>query len=118
MEMQNKKHLILIVDDDPDALKLLKEFLKLSGFDTITCINVKKAISVLEERYLDISLILLDVMMPGMSSMEVLRQLKAEERYNHIKVIFLTEGPQNGYGYIRKPFSLKDLLKSVQDTLK
>ena len=73
--------------------------------------------SVLEERYLDISLILLDVTMPGRSSMDVLHQIKAEERYNHIKVILITEGTQKGYGYIRKPLSLKDLLKSVQHML-
>ncbi|MBY8990160.1 MAG: response regulator [Candidatus Lokiarchaeota archaeon] len=125
---QNKRHLILIVDDEPDILNLTEKFLKLDpNFDTITSANAKEAMSVLEERYHDISLILLDVMMPGRSGMDVLRQIKAEERYNHIKVILFTvksfnEDIQKGNalgadGYIIKPFSGKDLLKFVQDKL-
>ena len=125
---QNKRHLILIVDDEPDILNLTEKFLKLDpNFDTITCANAKEAMSVLEERYQEISLILLDVMMPGRSGMDVLRQIKAEKRYNHIKVILFTvksfnEDIQKGNalgadGYIIKPFSGKDLLKFVQDKL-
>ena len=125
---QNKRRLIMVVDDEPDILNLTEKFLKLDpNFDTITCANAKEAMNVIEERYQDISLILLDVMMPGRSGMDVLRQIKAEERYNHIKVILFTvksfnEDIQKGNalgadGYIVKPFSGKDLLKYVQDKL-
>ena len=130
-ENENPRHskspLILIVDDEPDILNLTEKFLKLGDFDTITCANAKEAMSVLEERYHDISLILLDVMMPGRSGMDVLRQIKAEERFNHILVVLFTvksfnEDIQKGHalgadGYIVKPFSGKDLLKYVQDML-
>ena len=125
---QDKRHRILIVDDEPDILNLTEKFLKLdTNFDTITCANAKEAMSVLEERYHDISLILLDVMMPGRSGMDVLRQIKAEERFNHILVVLCTvksfnEDIQKGHtlgadGYIVKPFSGKDLLRYVQDLL-
>lgn len=124
---EKKKHVILIVDDEPDILNLTEKFLKLGDFDTITSANAKEALRVLEERYTDISLILLDVMMPGKSGMDVLRQIKGERRYNHILVVLFTvksfnEDVQKGKrlgadGYITKPFSGKELLKSVQGML-
>jgi len=126
-EEEKKKHVILIVDDEPDILNLTEKFLKLGDFDTITSANAKEALRVLEERYTDISLILLDVMMPGKSGMDVLRQIKGERRYNHILVVLFTvksfnEDVQKGKrlgadGYITKPFSGKELLKSVQGML-
>jgi len=125
---QNKRHLILIVDDEPDILNLTEKFLKLDpNFDTITCANAKEAMSVLEERFHDISLMLLDIMMPGRSGIDVLREIKSDERFNHILVVLFTvksfaEDIQKGNalgadGYIVKPFSGKDLLKFVQDKL-
>jgi len=125
---QSKRYIILIVDDEPDILNLTEKFLKLDpNFDTITCSNAKEAMSVLEEQYPEISLMLLDIMMPGRSGIDVLRQIKAEERFNHILVILFTvksfnEDIQKGNalgadGYIVKPFSGKDLLKYVQDKL-
>jgi len=123
----NKKHVILVVDDEPDILNLTEKFLKLGNFDTLTSANAKEAMQVVEERCNDISLMLLDVMMPGRSGMDVLRQIKAEDRYKHILVVLFTvksfnEDIQKGQalgadGYIVKPFSGKDLLKYVQEKL-
>ncbi|MHA1916122.1 MAG: response regulator [Promethearchaeota archaeon] len=126
-EEKKKKHVILIVDDEPDILNLTEKFLKLGDFDTITSANAKEALRVLEERYTEISLILLDVMMPGKSGMDVLRQIKGEKRYDHILVVLFTvksfnEDLQKGKrlgadGYITKPFSGKELLKCIQEML-
>jgi DNA-binding response OmpR family regulator len=119
---------ILVVDDEPDILNLTDKFLKMGNFETITSANAKEAMREVENHYNDISLILLDVMMPGKSGMDVLRQIKEEERYKHILVVLFTvksfaEDIQKGKrlgadGYITKPFSGKDLLKYVQDMLK
>ncbi len=118
---------ILIVDDEPDILNLTEKFLRLGGFDIITCSNAKEAMKIIEERYNEISLVLLDVMMPGVSGMEVLRNVKNEPKYNNIRVVLFTvksfnEDIQKGKrlgadGYITKPFSGKELLKYVQDLL-
>ena len=56
---------ILIVDDEPDIVNLTERFLKIGNFNTITCNNGKEALKIVEERYSDIALVLLDVMMPG-----------------------------------------------------
>jgi DNA-binding response OmpR family regulator len=118
---------ILIVDDEPDILNLTQKFLKMGNFDTITSNNAKEAMREVESHYNDISLVLLDVMMPGKSGMEVLRQIKEEERFKHILVVLFTvksfaEDIQKGKrlgadGYITKPFSGKELLKYVQELL-
>ncbi len=118
---------ILVVDDEPDILTLTRKFLELGGFDIITCNNAKEAMKVIEARYNDISLVLLDVMMPGISGMEVLRNIKNDRRFMNILVVLFTvksfnEDIQKGKrlgadGYITKPFSGKELLKYVQDLL-
>ncbi|KKM95025.1 hypothetical protein LCGC14_1192390 [marine sediment metagenome] len=118
---------ILIVDDEPDILNLTQKFLKIGNFDTITSSNAKEAIAKVEDKYSDIDLILLDVMMPGASGMDVLRKIKSDERFKHILVVLFTvksftEDIQKGKrlgadGYITKPFSGRDLLKYVQNLL-
>jgi DNA-binding response OmpR family regulator len=126
-EEKKNKHLILIVDDEPDILNLTEKFLKLGDFATITSANAKDAFRILEERYTEISLILLDVMMPGKSGMDVLREIKGERRYDHILVVLFTvksfpEDIQKGKrlgadGFVPKPFSGKELLKYIQGML-
>jgi DNA-binding response OmpR family regulator len=126
--MPEKKITILIVDDEPDICNLTEKFLKLGGFDTITSNNGKEALKIVEERCSEITLILLDVMMPGISGWEVLRNLKNDEKFKDILVILFTvksfnediqKGKQLGAdGYITKPFSGKELLAYVQNILK
>ena len=123
-----KKRPILVVDDEPDILNLTTKFLELGGFKIITSNNAKEAMKVIEERHKEISLVLLDVMMPGMSGMEVLRTIKKDQRYMDILVVLFTvksftEDIEKGRdlgadGYITKPFSGKGLLKYVQNLLK
>jgi DNA-binding response OmpR family regulator len=120
------KNSILICDDEPDIVSLVQRFLQLDNFETLTCSNGKEALKSLEERYSEIVLILLDVMMPGMSGFEVLRTIKSKETYKNIKVILFTvksfkEDKEKGNelgadGYITKPFSgneLRDYVKKI-----
>ncbi|MFX1358687.1 MAG: response regulator [Promethearchaeota archaeon] len=121
------KTTILIVDDEPDIVSLTEKFLKLGDFKTITCNNGKDALRILEEKHQEISLILLDLMMPGLSGYKVLESIKSNEKYKHILVILFTvksfnEDMQKGKdlgadGYITKPFSGKDLLAYVKEIL-
>lgn len=118
---------ILIVDDEPDIVSLTQKFLELGGFNTITCNNGKEALKIVNERYKDISLILLDIMMPGKSGYAVLEEIKTNEKYNHIIVVLFTvksfnEDVQKGKklgadAYITKPFSGKELLKRIKEIL-
>ena len=122
-----EKKAILIVDDEPDIVNLTERFLKLGNFETITASNGKDALEIIAERYNEIALVLLDIMMPGMSGYSVLKEIKANEKYKSIIVILFTvksfnEDIQKGKklgadGYITKPFSGKKLLEYVKEKL-
>jgi DNA-binding response OmpR family regulator len=122
------KNSILICDDEPDIVSLVQRFLQLDGFKTVTCSNGKEALKYLEEKFGEIVLILLDVMMPGMSGFEVLRTIKSKDTYKDIKVILFTvksfkEDKEKGNdlgadGYITKPFSGNELRDYVKNVLK
>ena len=119
---------ILICDDEPDIVSLVQKFLQLDNYNTLTCSNGKEALKVLEEKYDEIVLILLDVMMPGgFSGFEVLRTIKTKDSYNNIKVILFTvksfkedieKGNELGAdGYVTKPFSGNELRSYIKEVL-
>ena len=123
----SEKKTILIVDDEPDIVNLTEKFLKLGNFETITCGNGRDALEIIEERYEEVALVLLDIMMPGTSGYSVLKTIKENEKFKHILVVLFTvksfnEDIQKGKklgadGYLTKPFSGKELLKYVQEKL-
>jgi len=85
---------LLIVDDEPFNIKLLKELLQ-DDYDTMVALNGKQA---LERSFSDTlpDMILLDVMMPDMDGYEVCQRLKADARTREIPIIFITAMGQAG----------------------
>lgn len=127
--MSNDKNssTILIVDDQPDNLRILLTFLKKQGFDILVAQDGNESLKIAEYAHPD--LILLDVMMPGgLSGFEVCKQLKSQETTQNIPVIFMTaltdtvnkiKGFELGADdYITKPFQQEELLARVKVNLK
>ena len=83
--MTNRSPKILIVDDDEELVNLLTDYLKLEGFTVTKTHNGTDALLQLAKDTFD--LMVLDVMMPGMSGVEVLTRVR--ENYN-IPVLMLT----------------------------
>ncbi len=117
-----KKDKILVVDDMPINLELIKSVLNLEGnFSLVLVSDGKSAIRKAKANYFD--LILLDIMMPEMDGYEVCNILKSYPTTKDIPVIFLTalNGPKDiqkafRYGavdYILKPFSREELTSRV-----
>jgi putative two-component system response regulator len=79
---------ILLVDDNTTNLQLLHETLDGLGYKLLAAKNGKSALAIADKA--KPSLILLDIMMPGMDGYEVCRRLKSEERTSQIPVIFIT----------------------------
>lgn len=116
---------ILLVDDDPLNLELLKETLDGLGYRLLDAENGRDAlnISTLEQP----DLILLDVMMPGMNGFEVCQRLRANPTTHSIPVIFLSalddmedrvRGLEEGaVDYISKPFRLEEVIARVNTHL-
>ena len=114
--------LILIIDDDPQSLRLLNHALSEAGFRVAVANGGDVAFKVLAKRLPD--LILCDVIMPEIDGYEVCRRLKAEPDHRDIPLIFLTSrtdpddllaGFEAGaVDYVTKPFSSGELLARVR----
>lgn len=112
---------ILITDDNPRNLQLISTLLKDRGYKLFITTSGENAIRFLADNIPDI--ILLDIMMPGMSGIEVCRIIKADERLREIPVIFLTAkndqediiaGFEAGaVDYIIKPFWAHEVMARV-----
>lgn len=107
---------ILVVDDSSTDLLIIQSML--NDFEVLTARNGLEALKVLSEDR-DIHLVILDLNMPEMDGFEVLKRLKSEEKYRHIRVIILTNideveseilGLELGaVDYIRKPINIRAL---------
>jgi diguanylate cyclase (GGDEF)-like protein len=116
--MQNNT--ILIVDDTVTNLDILSDLL--CDYDILVATNGADALEMCEEE--DITLILLDIMMPDMSGFEVCERLKSQERTKDIPIIFITAKSDEdsiekaydigGIDYVQKPFKPKELLAKVK----
>lgn len=114
---------ILVVDDEPHLIKLVRSNLEPAHYRVITAMEGTGALAMLEKEGAD--LVLLDVMMPGMDGFEVLQKIR---EFSVVPVIMLTAKDQDvdelkGFGlgaddYIRKPFSVQLLLARIQAVLR
>ena len=116
---------ILIVDDEQDIVDLVKYNLQREGYRIYTARNGKEA---LDQSQKHPSLILLDVMMPELNGLEVLKQLKSQPTTQSIPVVFLTAkgsevdeilGLELGADdYITKPISIPKLIARIKNVLR
>lgn len=117
---------ILLVDDNPQNLKILYETLDGKGYRLLLANNGEKALSIAESAKPD--LILLDIMMPGMDGYAVCETLKLTEGLRDIPVVFLSalddveskvKGfEKGGVDYIAKPFQPREVMSRVATQIK
>ena len=120
--MQNLR--ILLVDDEEEFVTTLAERLELRGLQARAATNGEDALHMIEADTPQI--VILDVMMPGLGGLEVLKRIKA--RHPQISVILLTgrgstkegiEGMQLGaFDYLMKPINIEELIKKMQEAIK
>jgi DNA-binding response OmpR family regulator len=116
---------VLVVDDDPFIQKVLRLNLELEGYAVTTASDGEEALERLAGARPD--LVVLDVMMPGLDGLEVLRRIRESPETADLPVILLTargseedmwEGWQRGVDYyLTKPFDIEDLLRSMDRLL-
>ncbi len=124
MDFDRSKITILIVDDTPENVSILGEFL--SGYRVKVALDGTKALHMLSDG-LRPTLILLDIMMPGIDGYEVCRRIKANPDTKDIPVIFITalsdladkvKGFEYGaVDYITKPFHLAEVNSRINTHL-
>lgn len=113
---------ILIVEDEPSISNFLKEGLEEEGFAVDTADNGKQGLQLALDYLEEYDIILLDWMLPGISGIEILRNIRKEDPA--VPVIFLTArdttddavfGLETGANdYIRKPFAFEELLARIR----
>lgn len=116
---------ILLVEDNPKNLKLVRDVLTHSGYDVIEATSGEDGVRLAEEAAPD--LILMDLQLPGISGAEALRQIRDGERAPRVPVIAVTAFAMNddrtrafesGFdGYVEKPISVRGLRQQVADFL-
>ncbi|MFC2068975.1 PleD family two-component system response regulator [Chloroflexota bacterium] len=110
--------LILIVEDDPKSLKLTRDLLQLSGYETIEATDGKQGVELAKAKKPD--LILMDILMPGMDGYAACHILKTNSETQGIPLVMLSavntelsKDATKGIGadaYITKPFTHEELL--------
>ncbi len=116
---------ILIVEDEPKNLTLLRDLLQVSGYSTIEAGNGKQGVELAKSQKPD--LILMDIQMPEMDGLEATQILKADATTSNIPILALTSYAMKGDeerilqagcdGYLAKPIDIKELLKIVAEYL-
>lgn len=116
---------ILVADDETKITKLVCTFLKNSGFETLEASDGEQALSLYFSNRNDVSLIILDIMMPGQNGWEVCKTIR---KSSNVPIIMLTARSEEfdelmGYetgadDYVTKPFSPSVLVKRVEALLR
>lgn len=116
---------ILIADDEPNIVVSLEFLMKREGFDVQVAVDGEAALQAIAAQVPD--LILLDIMLPKKDGFEVCQQIRANPRWQSIKVVMLTAKGRDtevskglalgADAYMTKPFSTKDLVAQVRQLL-
>ena len=117
--------LILIVEDNPKNLKLVRDTLQVKGYQTIEAETGEEGVRLAHER--QPALILMDIQLPGITGVEALQRLRADPATQHTPVVAVTASvmPQDrtrimaaGFdGFQGKPISVRELLATVREIL-
>ena len=114
---------VLLVDDEEEFVTTLAERLEMRAFEARVATSGDQALSLVQEQKFD--LIVLDVMMPGIGGLEVMKQVKST--YPEMPVILLTghgstkegmEGMQEGaFDYLMKPLDIDELTTKIKEAI-
>ena len=117
---------ILVVEDDPDIMRILTHALSAVGHQVIPAYGGEDALRKIKAQKFD--LVLTDLAMPNVSGVQVIETIKKDPETRHIPVVAVTAHIWDGIaqsagqvgcdGYISKPFSAKQLVQEVEKHLK
>jgi two-component system, cell cycle response regulator DivK len=116
---------VLVVEDNPKNLKLVRDVLDHSGFEVVAAETGEEGVRLAAETAPD--LILMDLQLPGIDGTEALRRIRATDRGATVPVLAVTafamdadrhRALDSGFdGYLQKPLSMRDLVRQVGDIL-
>ena len=117
---------LLLIDDDPNLILLVKDYLEFRGYEVVTADNGKEALKLLSQDPPD--MIICDIMMPEMDGYGLIENVRKDHRTGWIPVLFLSAKGQSqdrikglNLGadvYMVKPFEPEELVAQVESSLK
>ena len=117
---------ILVVDDEEDVRVLTGRVLSSEGYDVALAEDGDVALEMMREK--DYDLVILDVMMPNKHGLDVVRDMKRDERLREVPIILFSalgtgtrlmlEEENKADDYIQKPFMRKEFLRKVEKLIK
>lgn len=121
-----KKSRILVVDDEPDLVELVRHHLVREHYDVVTAADGEAGLAEARRKVPD--LVVLDLMLPGIDGLEVCRRLRSDARTQHVPIVMLTAKgeesdaviglAQGADDYVRKPFGMKELVARIATRLR
>ncbi|MBU0759907.1 MAG: response regulator [Candidatus Omnitrophica bacterium] len=121
--MDKKK--ILVVDDDPDLLRMLKLRMESEGYEFLSAQDGEEMLKIMKAKRPDA--VLLDIMLPKVDGYTALREMRKEDSFKDTPVIVMTAKEQKKVGdlfalekvafFVEKPFDSKDLLEKIKEVL-
>lgn len=122
---KDSKKKLLLIDDDPNLILLVKDYLEFKGYGITTAENGREALEILENELPD--MIICDVMMPEMDGYTFVKRLREDGRVSRIPVMFLSAKGQSqdkitglntgAVVYMVKPFEPEELVAQVEALL-
>ena len=116
---------ILVVEDNPKNLKLVRDVLSYSGYEVVEATTGEEGVRLAREVHPD--LVLMDLQLPGIDGAEALRRIRSEDATRSMPVVAVTafamaddrrHAFDSGFdGYVEKPISVRSLAQQVQDFL-
>ena len=112
---------ILVVDDEYDDLKTVKEILEKEGYEILVATNGEKAVEILKANNLD--MMLTNIKMPIMSGYDLIKQCVTLPNNVEMKKLFISIVPENEVdmggvdGFVQKPFTPESLIGKVKKLL-
>jgi twitching motility two-component system response regulator PilH len=120
--MPSIRRTIVVVEDEPDTAEMFAEMMRLSGYDVIKTYGGTMALSLIAR--VKPMAVVLDIMMPDLSGLEVLRYIRRDPRLEHIPVVVVSarnlpediqQGMEAGASlYLSKPVSYQDLKSAIE----
>jgi DNA-binding response OmpR family regulator len=124
--VEGKKR-ILVVDDEIELQNLVQSLLERAGFEYVPAFNVATAVQILRAKPMP-DLVLLDLMLPDISGLELLRQMRSKQVFDDLPIIILSamadpkeirQGLDMGADrYLTKPYIAHNLVKTVAEVIR
>jgi len=122
------KRTVLVVEDNDMNMQLVEYLLEEGGYHIVKAASGEEALAITRDKKSPPDLILMDIHLPGMDGLSVVREMKSDERTQTIPILALTAHAMRGDkdrfleagcdGYISKPIDVKTFLSSIEQYLR